>query len=169
MFKSWLAKASFVLVSVDVLKWSVDDKMVSKKFDCFDLDAVVRQIAKTVGVSEKSVRTTIELLDSGNTIPFIARYRKEATGTLDEISLRSVEDALLRARELADRKATILKSIDQQELLTPELQRQIEACNDKQTLESLYLPFKPKRRTRATVAREQGLQPLADLRSFILI
>ncbi|MCP4190107.1 MAG: RNA-binding transcriptional accessory protein [Planctomycetaceae bacterium] len=137
--------------------------MVSKKFDCFDLDAVVRQIAKTVGVSEKSVRTTIELLDSGNTIPFIARYRKEATGTLDEISLRSVEDALLRARELADRKATILKSIDQQELLTPELQRQIEACNDKQTLESLYLPFKPKRRTRATVAREQGLQPLADL------
>ncbi|MDG2384441.1 MAG: Tex family protein [Pirellulaceae bacterium] len=137
--------------------------MVTKKFDCFDLDKVVRQIAKAVGVSEKSVRTTVELLDSGNTIPFIARYRKEATGTLDEIALRSVEDALSRARELADRKATILKSIDQQELLTPELQRQIESCNDKQTLESLYLPFKPKRRTRATVAREQGLQPLADL------
>lgn len=141
----------------------MESKMVTKKFDCFDLDKVVRQIAKAVGVSEKSVRTTVELLDSGNTIPFIARYRKEATGTLDEIALRSVEDALSRARELADRKATILKSIDQQELLTPELQRQIESCNDKQTLESLYLPFKPKRRTRATVAREQGLQPLADL------
>ena len=137
--------------------------MATQKFDCFDLDQVVIQIAQTTNVAEKSVRATVELLEAGNTIPFIARYRKEATNGLDEMALRSIEDLLSKARELADRKATILKTIDQQELLTPQLRRQIEDCDDKQTLEALYLPFKPKRRTRATAAREQGLQPLADL------
>lgn len=109
------------------------------------------------------MQAAVELLEAGNTIPFIARYRKEATSALDELALRSIEDALTTARELADRKATILGTIDQQGLLTAELQAQIEACSDKQKLEDLYLPFKPKRRTRATVARERGLQPLADI------
>jgi uncharacterized protein len=102
-------------------------------------------------------------LEDGNTLPFIARYRKEATGGLDETALRRIEDALTKAQELARRKATILHTIDEQGLLTPELRRQIEQCQDKQVLEDLYLPFKPKRRTRATAARERGLQPLADL------
>lgn len=129
----------------------------------FDLDFAIGHIAKTLNVSPAQVRATIELLDAGSTIPFIARYRKEATGSLNELVLRAIEDAIGLARELADRKATILKTIDGQGLLTPELLRQIETCQDKQTLEDLYLPFKPKRRTRATIARERGLEPLADL------
>ena len=137
--------------------------MEDKSFECFHLDQVIEDIAAALGVGSRQVRATIELLDAGNTIPFIARYRKEATNGLDEIALRAIEDALGKARELAQRKATILKTIDQQGALTPELRRQIETCSDKQTLEDLYLPFKPKRRTRATIARERGLQPLADL------
>ncbi|MSR55283.1 MAG: RNA-binding transcriptional accessory protein [Gemmataceae bacterium] len=120
-------------------------------------------IAKALNVPPAQVRATVELLDAGSTIPFIARYRKEATGSLSELILRAIEDAIGLARELADRKATILKTIDGQGLLTPELQRQIESCQDKRTLEDLYLPFKPKRRTRATIARERGLEPLAEL------
>lgn len=137
--------------------------MDSPTFDCFDLDQTVQAIATATGLPERQVRTAIELLEDGNTLPFIARYRKEATGGLDEIALRLIEDALAKAHELAKRKATILKTIDQQGLLTPELRGQIEQCQDKQVLEDLYLPFKPKRRTRATMARERGLQPLADL------
>lgn len=129
----------------------------------FDLDGAVAAIAASLGVAAKQVRATVDLLDAGNTIPFIARYRKEVTGTLNEIALRQIEDAIGKARELAERKGTILKTIDGQGLLTPELRRQIEACSDKQTLEDIYLPYKPKRRTRATVARERGLQPLADI------
>ncbi len=137
--------------------------MESKPFECFDLDQAVKEIAASLKVASGQVRATIELLDAGNTIPFIARYRKEATDGLDEIALRAIEDSLGKARELAQRKTTILKTIDQQDLLTDDLRRQIEACSDKQALENLYLPFKPKRRTRASVARERGLQPLADL------
>ncbi len=137
--------------------------MGSQTLQCFDLEQAVLSIAAATGVAERQVRTAIELLDDGNTLPFIARYRKEATGGLDETSLRAIEDALDKARDLARRKATILRTIEQQELLTPELRRQIEECQDKQLLEDLYLPFKPKRRTRATMARERGLQPLADL------
>ncbi|MEZ6134917.1 MAG: Tex family protein [Pirellulaceae bacterium] len=114
-------------------------------------------------VAEKQILAAIELLKDGNTIPFIARYRKEATGGLDEIALRAIEDALERLEALAARKATVLKTIGEQGLLTPELQAEIERCSDIRDLETLYLPFKPKRRTRATVARERGLQPLADL------
>ena len=109
------------------------------------------------------VRAAVELLDAGNTIPFIARYRKEATQGLDEQALRFIEDALTKARELAQRKTTILRTIEEQGQLTVELRRQIEACQDKKELEDLYLPFKPKRRTRATIARERGLQPLAEI------
>ncbi len=137
--------------------------MRDNPFECFDLDLTIEQIAAMLGVAEQQVRATVELLDAGNTIPFIARYRKEATHGLDEIALRTIEDALAKARELADRKSTVLKTIDQQGLLTDELRRQIETCMDKSTLEILYLPYKPKRRTRATIARERGLQGLADI------
>ncbi|MCH5376152.1 MAG: RNA-binding transcriptional accessory protein [Planctomycetes bacterium] len=137
--------------------------MESETFECFHLDQTVRRIAAETQVAERQVRAAIMLLEDGNTLPFIARYRKEATGGLDEQALRMIEDALARDHEIARRKTTILRSIDQQGLLTPELRQQIEECHDKQGLEDLYLPFKPKRRTRATAARERGLQPLADL------
>lgn len=126
-------------------------------------EETIKQIADELGLPQKKVRAAIELLEAGNTIPFIARYRKEATGMLDEIALRAIEDALERANALATRKETVLKSIDQQGLLTVELRKQIEQCADLRTLETIYLPYKPKRRTRATIARERGLQPLADL------
>ena len=137
--------------------------MGTRTFECFDLEQAVKSIAAATGVAERQVRTAIELLEDGNTLPFIARYRKEATGGLDETALRLIEDALAKAHELAKRKTTILRTIDEQGLLTPELRQQIEQCHDKQVLEDLYLPFKPKRRTRAGTARERGLQPLADL------
>ncbi|MCA9124406.1 MAG: RNA-binding transcriptional accessory protein [Planctomycetaceae bacterium] len=132
-------------------------------FECFDLEQVTSQISSELGVPVGQVRAAIDLLDAGNTLPFIARYRKEATRGLDELALRAIEDALSRARELAQRKATILKTIYEQGLLTAELRKRVEECTDKKVLEDLYLPFKPKRRTKATIARERGLQPLADL------
>ena len=120
-------------------------------------------IARELSLPHKQVLATIELLEAGNTIPFIARYRKEVTGGLDEVALRAIEDALEKAVGLAARKVTVLRTIAEQGLLTDALRDQLQACRDMQTLETLYLPFKPKRRTRATVARERGLQPLADL------
>ncbi|MCE3017977.1 MAG: Tex family protein [Pirellula sp.] len=128
-----------------------------------DLTEVAGEIAKQLAVDSRQVLAAIELLDAGNTIPFIARYRKEATRELDEIALRAIEDAIAKARELFARKNTVLKSIAEQGLLTEELRNQILDCKDLQTLEVIYLPFKPKRRTRATIARERGLQPLADI------
>lgn len=122
-----------------------------------------RSIASGLGIPVKQVSAAIDLLTDGNTIPFIARYRKEATGGLDEIALRAIEDALEKANALAARKVTVLKSIDGQGLLTDPLRAKIEACTDLPTLEAIYLPFKPKRRTRGTIARERGLEPLADL------
>lgn len=137
--------------------------MQDDRFPCFDVDATVHQIAASLHATAPQVRAAVGLLDEGNTIPFIARYRKEATRGLDEQALRVVEDALEKARELAGRKSTVLKTIDQQGQLTEDLRRRILACADKQALELLYLPYKPKRRTRATIARERGLQPLADI------
>lgn len=128
-----------------------------------NLDALVKAIARDLGIPDRQVRSAIELLDAGNTIPFIARYRKEATGGLDEIALRAIEDAYEKAVALAARKATVLKTIEEQGLLTDSLRSQIQECMDLRTLEAIYLPFKPKRRTKATIAREQGLQELADL------
>ncbi|WP_146515371.1 Tex family protein [Rubripirellula amarantea] len=123
----------------------------------------MENIANELGLPIRQVQSAIELLEDGNTIPFIARYRKEVTGGLDEIALRAIEDALEKAETLASRKQTVLKSIDEQGLLSDELRRQIESCTDLRTLEAIYLPFKPKRRTRASIAREKGLQPLADV------
>ncbi len=126
-------------------------------------EKIIAQIADELQIPLRQVNSAVELLDSGNTIPFIARYRKEATRSLDEIALRKIEDALEKAHALASRKKTISNTIREQGALTDELQRRIEACSDLRSLEAIYLPFKPKRRTRATIARERGLQPLADL------
>ena len=121
------------------------------------------QISKELGLPQTQVHSAAKLLEEGNTIPFIARYRKEATNSLDEVALRKIQDALERIKTLESRKATVLKSIAEQDSLTNELRSQIENCADLRTLEAIYLPYKPKRRTRATIARERGLQPLADL------
>jgi protein Tex len=120
-------------------------------------------IADELGIALRQVSAAVDLLAAGNTIPFIARYRKEATGSLDEIALRAIEDAMERINALTARKVTILKSMAEQGVLTDALKKQIESCTELRALEAIYLPFKPKRRTRATIAREQGLQPLADL------
>lgn len=124
---------------------------------------IAQAIASEIGISLRQAKAAIDLLNDGNTIPFIARYRKEATQSLDEIQLRAIEDALDRLNTLAARKVAVLKSIGEQNLLTDELKQQIENCQELRELENIYLPYKPKRRTRATAARERGLQPLADL------
>src|SRR5512141_2387785 len=120
-------------------------------------------IAKLLGLRAQQVAAAIELLDEGNTIPFIARDRKEATGTLDEEQLRQIETALDRARTLDERRATVLASIEEQGKLTEELRLNIQAAETMTALEDLYQPYKPKRRTRASIAREKGLQGLADM------
>ena len=125
----------------------------------------VAEIAADLKLPAKQVAAAVSLLQDGNTIPFIARYRKEATQSLNEIQLRQIEDALERINALAARKLTVIKSIKEQDLMTPALQKAIDDCRDLASLEVIYLPFKPKRRTRATIARERGLQPLADLLS----
>jgi protein Tex len=119
-------------------------------------------IAKTLQISMKSLVVVVELLDEGSTVPFIARYRKEATGNLDEVQIRAIEEQLAYFRDLMARKATILASIEEQGKLTSELKARIERSLDKSELEDLYLPYKPKRRTKATIARAKGLDPLAD-------
>lgn len=120
------------------------------------------KIAEELNVSERNVAATALLLDEGATIPFIARYRKEATGSLDEVLVAKIRDRLTQLRELDKRREAILKSIEEQGKLTDELKAQIEAAETMSALEDLYLPYKPKRRTRATIAREKGLEPLAD-------
>src|SRR5688572_20204456 len=119
-------------------------------------------IAKELQVGAHQVSAAVALLDEGATVPFIARYRKEATGNLNDTQLRDLEERLLYLRELEERRATILSSIDEQGKLSDELRRAIEAAVTKQALEDIYLPYKPKRRTRAQIAREAGLEPLAD-------
>jgi uncharacterized protein len=120
------------------------------------------KIAAQLNLRETQVAATIELLDSGNTIPFIARYRKEVTGTLDEEQLRAIESALDSLRKLDERRATIIASIEEQGKMTPELEAHLLAAATMTALEDLYQPYRPKRRTRASIAREKGLQPLAD-------
>src|ERR1700677_2163283 len=123
---------------------------------------ILLHVAKTVNVPMKGLIATIELLDDGGTVPFIARYRKEATGNLDEVQVRAIEEQLAYFRELVARKETVLETIASQGKLTDELKARIEATLDRSVLEDLYLPYKPKRRTKATIAREQGLEPLAQ-------
>ncbi len=121
------------------------------------------RIASALTLKPAQVAAAVQLLDEGNTIPFIARYRKEMTGTLDEEQLRQVQAELERLRALDERRAAVLASIAEQGKLTPELEAQIQAAETMTALEDLYLPYKPKRRTRASIAREKGLQGLADL------
>ncbi len=121
-----------------------------------------QRIAEELGVAVRQVSAAVELLDGGATVPFIARYRKEATGTLDDAQLRTLEERLRYLRELDERRDAILKEIEAQGKLTDELAQQIRAADAKARLEDLYLPYKPKRRTKAQIAREAGLEPLAD-------
>lgn len=120
-------------------------------------------IAQEMNLRPVQIKNTIELLDSGNTVPFIARYRKEMTGKLDEEQIRSIQDRIHYLRMLEERKQTVLKSIESQGKLTPELKSKIEKATKLQTVEDLYLPYKPKKRTRATIAKEKGLEPLAKI------
>jgi len=126
------------------------------------MQKIIRQIAAEIKVNEQQVRTAVELLDGGATVPFIARYRKEVTGGLDDIQLRELEYRLGYLRELEDRRDIVLKSIEEQGKLTPELRAAIESAATKQDLEDLYLPYKPRRRTKGQIARENGIEPLAD-------
>ncbi|MEH0656715.1 Tex family protein [Streptomyces stelliscabiei] len=120
------------------------------------------RIAEELGVRERQVRAAVELLDGGSTVPFIARYRKEATEMLDDAQLRTLEERLRYLRELEERRTAILDSVREQGKLTPEVEAQIRAAETKARLEDIYLPFKPKRRTKAQIAREAGLEPLAE-------
>ncbi len=123
---------------------------------------ILLHIAQLLNVPLSSLTATITLLDEGGTVPFIARYRKEATGALDEVKIREIEEKLAYFRELLSRRETILASISEQQKLTDELRQKIESTLDKGELEDLYLPYRPKRRTKATIARDRGLEPLAE-------
>lgn len=125
--------------------------------------AIETRIAKTVGARVDQLRAAVTLLDEGATVPFIARYRKEATGGLDDTQLRDLQEQLIYQRELEERRAAILTALSESGKLTEELERDIWGADTKQRLEDLYLPYKPKRRTRAQIAREAGLEPLAKL------
>ena len=120
-------------------------------------------IAGELKVKVHQVTATINLLDDGNTVPFIARYRKEVTGSLDEEQIRTIEERLAYLRNLEERRQEILAQIKEQEKLTPELEEEINKAMKLQTLEDLYLPYRPKRRTRGKIAREKGLEDLAAL------
>ncbi|MGZ8215025.1 MAG: Tex-like N-terminal domain-containing protein, partial [Methylosarcina sp.] len=123
---------------------------------------IIQRIAEELSVKNKQIEAAVDLLDEGATVPFIARYRKEATGGLDDTQLRTLAERLSYLRELDDRRNSILDSIRGQGKLTPELEKAIMEADIKTLLEDLYLPYKPKRRTKAQIAREAGLEPLAD-------
>ncbi|MGM0614872.1 MAG: Tex family protein [Pseudomonadota bacterium] len=123
---------------------------------------ILTRLADELGVRSQQVSATVALLDEGSTVPFIARYRKEVTGALDDIQLRQLDERLRYLRELEERRAGVVAAIEEQGKLTPELARQLDAADTKQRLEDLYLPFKKKRRTKAQIAREAGLESLAD-------
>lgn len=126
------------------------------------MSLLAKQIAIELGITEKQVASAVKLFDEGNTIPFIARYRKEATGELDENVLRSIQERLNYLRSLEERKEEVIRLIAEQEKLTPELEAKIRASTKLVDVEDLYRPYKQKRRTRAIIAREKGLGPLAD-------
>ncbi|MBN8494994.1 MAG: RNA-binding transcriptional accessory protein, partial [Burkholderiales bacterium] len=126
------------------------------------MDPILLQIATELGVRPAQVKSAVELLDGGATVPFIARYRKEATAGLDDAQLRELQTRLDYLRELQQRREVVLASIEEQGKLTPALREAIDAAATKQALEDLYLPYKPRRRTKGQAAREAGLEPLAD-------
>ena len=126
------------------------------------MDSIKARIAEELGVRPQQVAAAVALLDEGSTVPFIARYRKEVTGSLDDTQLRTLEERLRYLRELDERRASILSSIEEQGKLTPELAREIKLADTKTRLEDLYLPYKHKRRTKGQIALEAGLGELAD-------
>ena len=126
------------------------------------MKSIAQRIAEELSVAERQVAAAVDLLDGGATVPFIARYRKEATGALDDTQLRTLEERLRYLRELEERRKAILDSIRAQGKLDAALEAQIGAADTKARLEDIYLPYKPKRRTKAQIARENGLEPLAD-------
>ncbi|MBQ0132884.1 MAG: RNA-binding transcriptional accessory protein, partial [Comamonas sp.] len=126
------------------------------------MQKIIGRIAAEIKVSAQQVNAAVELLDGGATVPFIARYRKEVTGGLDDVQLRELEARLSYLRELEDRRATVLKAIDEQGKLTDVLRLAIANAPTKQELEDIYLPFKQKRRTKGQIAKEFGIEPLAD-------
>src|SRR5215217_9435717 len=121
-----------------------------------------KKIAAEFSIAEKQVTATVQLLDEGATVPFISRYRKEMTGSLDEVQVAGIRDRVQQLRDLDKRREAILSSLTDMGKLTPELEAQIKAAETMVLLEDIYLPYRPKRKTRATTAREKGLQPLAD-------
>ena len=123
---------------------------------------ILDSVARSTGLRPDAVKSVVDLLDQGNTVPFISRYRKEATGGLDDVAVVGIQDALTRIRELESRREVVLQSIASQQKLTPDLEKAIRAAETRSALEDLYLPHRPKRRTRASIARERGLEPLAD-------
>ena len=129
-------------------------------------EEIIPIIARETGLAQRNVEGVISLLDEGCTIPFISRYRKEKTGGMDEVQITEISQRYEKLKELQHRKETIVKTITDQEKMTPELEKRIADCWDSTTLEDIYLPFKPKRRTRAQIAREQGLEPLAQIILF---
>ena len=126
------------------------------------MQTITQTISQELNARAAQVEAAVRLLDEGATVPFIARYRKEVTGGLDDTQLRHLEERLVYLRELTDRRATVIASIEEQGKLTAALRAEIEGADTKQRLEDLYLPYKPKRRTKAQIAREAGLEPLAD-------
>ncbi|HEY0245558.1 MAG TPA: Tex-like N-terminal domain-containing protein, partial [Mucilaginibacter sp.] len=121
-----------------------------------------KKLAAELSIAEKQVIATIELLDEGATVPFISRYRKEVTGSLDEVQVTTLRDRIQQLRDLDKRREAILNSLTEMGKLTPELEKAINAAETMVLLEDIYLPYRPKRKTRASIAREKGLQPLAD-------
>ena len=126
-------------------------------------EELIKQLTQSTSYSFHQVQNVVRLIDEGATIPFMSRYRKEATGGMDEVQLADLREQYDKLCELIKRKATVLKSIEEQEKLTPELRQRIEECWNANELEDIYLPYKPKRRTRAEIAREKGLEPLAKI------
>ena len=124
---------------------------------------IIATIAQELGIRNNQVEAAVKLIDEGNTIPFIARYRKEATGALNDEVLRNLFDRLTYLRNLEDKKQTVLASIEEQGKLTEELKAQILAAQTQVAVDDLYRPYRPKRRTRATIAKEKGLEPLATV------
>lgn len=127
------------------------------------MNQFTERISKVLNLPQRGVENTLQLLGSGCTIPFISRYRKELTGGLDEVQIAGISELCGRLSDMAKRKETITKTIEEQGKMTPELSKRIEECWDAAGLEDIYLPYKPKRRTRAQVARERGLEPLAAI------
>ena len=132
------------------------DNLIKKRFMLTEI------ISKELGLDASRVKNTIELLEGGATVPFIARYRKEATGSMDEVAIGNIKEMHEKLKAIVQRKETVIATIEDQGKLTPELKKRIDSCFDAVELEDIYLPFKPKRRTRATIAKERGLEPLAD-------